>query len=152
MLDGGKPQLPVLDEPTNHRDGSTRDALAEAMAEFDGALLLVSHDRYMLRASVDQFVRVAQGRMDAFEGDLDDYAQWLLQPGSSGSNPALSEGSGRADHSDGGPGLTDDGLNGVDATLSRKAERRAAAQARARLAVQRKPLEQRLQAIEQCLA
>lgn len=152
MLIWGKPQLLVLDEPTNHLDGSTRDALAEAMAEFDGALLLVSHDRYMLRASVDQFVRVAQGRMDAFEGDLDDYAQWLLQPGSSGSNPALSQGSGRADHSDGGPGLTDDGLNGVDATLSRKDERRAAAQARARLAVQRKPLEQRLQAIEQGLA
>src|SRR5690606_27963437 len=52
----GKPQLLVLDEPTNHLDATARDALTEALAEFDGALLLVSHDRYLLRASVDRFI------------------------------------------------------------------------------------------------
>ena len=148
MLIWGKPQLLVLDEPTNHLDGSTRDALAEALAEFDGALLLVSHDRYLLRATVDQFVRVGDGRMDLFEGDLEDYAQWLLQP----------DAAGLRDHGAQGAAASGETIEesrseaGAQAGVSRKEERRAAAQARAQRAVLRKPLEQRLKGIEQALA
>ena len=149
MLIWGKPQLLVLDEPTNHLDGSTRDALAEALAEFDGALLLVSHDRYLLRATVDQFMRVGDGRMDVFEGDLEDYAQWLLQPEAGGPRDDL--GQGAAGDSETGQD-TRAGSSAADAGVSRKDERRAAAQARAQRAVLRKPLEQRLKDIEQKLA
>jgi ATP-binding cassette subfamily F protein 3 len=127
MLIWGKPQLLVLDEPTNHLDGSTRDALAEALAEFDGALLLVSHDRYLLRATVDQLVRVAQGQVQPFEGDLDDYAQWLMQP--------MPEAGGMAAVGTGAPGTE------TELPPSRKDERRAAAIERAQRAAQRKPLE-----------
>ncbi|MDO4905840.1 MAG: ABC-F family ATP-binding cassette domain-containing protein [Lautropia sp.] len=77
LLAWRKPGFLVLDEPTNHLDASTRDALAEALAEFDGPLLLVSHDRYLLRSTVDEFWLVDQGVLRPFDGDLDDYAQWL---------------------------------------------------------------------------
>ncbi|MEZ5650616.1 MAG: ATP-binding cassette domain-containing protein [Burkholderiaceae bacterium] len=73
------PQLLVLDEPTNHLDADTRDALTEALLEFDGVLLLVSHDRHLLATCVDRFVLVADGRASEFDGDLADYAQWLQQ-------------------------------------------------------------------------
>ncbi|MFZ9407131.1 MAG: ABC-F family ATP-binding cassette domain-containing protein [Burkholderiaceae bacterium] len=152
MLIWGKPQLLVLDEPTNHLDGTTRDALAEAMAEFDGALLLVSHDRYMLRASVDQFVRVARGRLEAFEGDLEDYAQWLMQPDGGSAVPGATRSAGRLADASLDTADAPHSATGPESTLSRKEERREAAQARARLAVQRKPLEQQLNAVDQRLA
>ncbi|MFN5882331.1 MAG: ABC-F family ATP-binding cassette domain-containing protein, partial [Burkholderiales bacterium] len=149
MLIWGKPQLLVLDEPTNHLDGSTRDALAEALAEFDGALLLVSHDRYLLRATVEQFVRVGDGRMDLFEGDLEDYAQWLLQSDHGSSQHEPTPGAAGS----GGPTEDTRPASGLTETaVSRKDERRAAAQARAQRAVLRKPLEQRLKEIEQKLS
>lgn len=72
-----QPQVLVLDEPTNHLDGDTRDALTEALLEFGGVLILVSHDRHLLNACVDRFLLVADGTARAFDGDLDDYAQWL---------------------------------------------------------------------------
>lgn len=72
-----KPQLLVLDEPTNHLDAQTRDALADALASYEGALLLVSHDRYLLRASVDRFLIVDNGALVEYDGDLDDYHEWL---------------------------------------------------------------------------
>ncbi len=77
LLAWQRPGFLVLDEPTNHLDASTRDALAEALAEFEGPLLLVSHDRYLLRSTVDEFWLVDQGVLRPFDGDLDDYAQWL---------------------------------------------------------------------------
>jgi len=79
MLVWSRPGFLVLDEPTNHLDAVTRDALADALADFDGPLLLVSHDRYLLRATVDEFFLVDQGVLRPFDGDLDDYAQWLQQ-------------------------------------------------------------------------
>jgi ATP-binding cassette subfamily F protein 3 len=79
MLVWTRPGFLVLDEPTNHLDATTRDALADALADFDGPLLLVSHDRYLLRATVDAFFLVDQGILRPFDGDLDDYAQWLQQ-------------------------------------------------------------------------
>ncbi|MHC1479759.1 ABC-F family ATP-binding cassette domain-containing protein [Frateuria aurantia] len=72
-----KPNLLLLDEPTNHLDLDMREALADALAEFDGALVLVSHDRHLLGLVCDEFWRVADGVAESFEGDLDDYARWL---------------------------------------------------------------------------
>ena len=72
-----KPNLLLLDEPTNHLDLDMREALADALADFDGALVLVSHDRYLLGMVCDSFWRVADGEVAPFDGDLDDYARWL---------------------------------------------------------------------------
>lgn len=74
-----KPNLLLLDEPTNHLDLETREALTMALAQFEGTLVLVSHDRHLLRASTDQFIIVADGRLQPFDGDLDDYRDWLFQ-------------------------------------------------------------------------
>ncbi|WP_110685739.1 ATP-binding cassette domain-containing protein [Salinicola aestuarinus] len=74
-----KPNLLLLDEPTNHLDLDMREALAEALAEYDGAVVIVSHDRHLLRSSVDAFWRVAEGRVVPFDGDLDDYHAWLKE-------------------------------------------------------------------------
>ncbi|MBT2142523.1 MULTISPECIES: ATP-binding cassette domain-containing protein [unclassified Rhodanobacter] len=72
-----KPNLLLLDEPTNHLDLDMREALADALADFDGALVLVSHDRHLLGMVCDSFWRVADGVVESFDGDLDDYARWL---------------------------------------------------------------------------
>ena len=74
-----KPNLLLLDEPTNHLDLDTREALAVALAQFEGTLVLVSHDRHLLRATTDQFLIVADGTVQAFDGDLGDYREWLLK-------------------------------------------------------------------------
>ena len=74
-----KPNLLLLDEPTNHLDLAMRQALAEAIAEFPGAVVLVSHDRALLSASCEQFYRVHDGVVEPYSGDLDDYAVWLSQ-------------------------------------------------------------------------
>lgn len=73
-----KPNLLLLDEPTNHLDMEMRTALSIAMQDYSGAVLLVSHDRYLLRTTVDQLILVANGRVEPFEGDLDDYQKWLI--------------------------------------------------------------------------
>jgi ATP-binding cassette subfamily F protein 3 len=74
-----RPNLLLLDEPTNHLDLETREALTVALAQFEGTLVLVSHDRHLLRATTDQFLIVADGRLQAFDGDLEDYKDWLLK-------------------------------------------------------------------------
>src|SRR5688500_2696691 len=74
-----RPNLLLLDEPTNHLDLETREALTDALAQFEGTLVLVSHDRHLLRASTDQFLIVADGRLQPFDGDLDDYRDWLFK-------------------------------------------------------------------------
>ncbi len=76
-----KPNLLLLDEPTNHLDLDMREALADALADFDGALVLVSHDRHLLGMVCDSFWRVADGAAEGFDGDLDDYARWLRSRG-----------------------------------------------------------------------
>jgi len=73
-----RPNVLLLDEPTNHFDMETRDALTIALSSFEGALLLVSHDRYLLRAATDQLWLVHDGRVAEFEGDLDDYTRLVL--------------------------------------------------------------------------
>ena len=77
LIAWGKPNLLVLDEPTNHLDLDMRGALADALNDYPGALVLVAHDRHLLGLVCDRFWRVADGRVGVFDGDLDDYARWL---------------------------------------------------------------------------
>lgn len=72
-----KPQLLLLDEPTNHLDLEMRQALVLALQDFEGAIILIAHDRYLLESCVDEFYLVANGIVDEFSGDIDDYQQWL---------------------------------------------------------------------------
>jgi ATP-binding cassette subfamily F protein 3 len=74
-----RPNLLLLDEPTNHLDLETREALTVALAQFEGTLVLVSHDRHLLRATTDQFLIIAEGRLAPFDGDLEDYRDWLFK-------------------------------------------------------------------------
>ncbi|WP_455814618.1 ABC transporter ATP-binding protein [Pseudomonas graminis] len=72
-----RPNLLLLDEPTNHLDLDMRQALTEALIDFEGALVVVSHDRHLLRSTTDDLYLVHDGKVEAFEGDLEDYQQWL---------------------------------------------------------------------------
>ncbi len=74
-----RPNLLLLDEPTNHLDLEMREALTLALQETEAAVVLVSHDRHLLRTTVDELWLVADGRVAAFDGDLDDYADWLAR-------------------------------------------------------------------------
>jgi ATP-binding cassette subfamily F protein 3 len=78
MIVWQRPNLLLLDEPTNHLDLSTREALSVALNEFEGSVLLVSHDRALLRSVCDEFWLVANAEVRPFDGDLDDYQQFLL--------------------------------------------------------------------------
>ena len=72
-----KPNLLILDEPTNHLDIEMREALTLALQNFPGAIVIVSHDRHLLKATVDEYWLVDQGKVQEFDGDLDDYHQYL---------------------------------------------------------------------------
>jgi ATP-binding cassette subfamily F protein 3 len=125
-----RPNLLLLDEPTNHLDLETREALTEALAQFDGTLLLVSHDRHLLRATTDEFLIVADGRLSSFDGDLDDYRDWLFKA--------------KADMA----AAASDSSANTPQSLDRKDQKRLEAQERQRLSSLRKPLEKRLQKID----
>ncbi|HRH88239.1 MAG TPA: ATP-binding cassette domain-containing protein, partial [Rubrivivax sp.] len=79
MLVWQRPNLLLLDEPTNHLDLTTREALSIALNEFEGTVMLVSHDRALLREVCDEFWLVSGGSVQPFDGDLDDYQRWLLE-------------------------------------------------------------------------
>jgi ATP-binding cassette subfamily F protein 3 len=122
-----RPNLLLLDEPTNHLDLEMRQALTMALQDFEGALVLVSHDRFLLRSTTDSLMLAADGRVAPFDGDLDDYRTWLdarRRLEAARPVPAAQ-----------GP--------------SRREQRRQEALARDRLSVQRRPMEQRLRAVEQ---
>ena len=126
-----KPNLMILDEPTNHLDIEMREALAEALQDYDGALIVVAHDRHLLRATADELWLVADGKVAPFEGDLDDYRDWVL-------------GLRRR-------GVGSDVATGADETESvpdRKAQKRAEAESRQRAYAQRKPFAARLTKLE----
>jgi len=72
-----KPNLLLLDEPTNHLDIEMRHALSSALQDFSGAMIIVSHDRHLLRTVTDQFLLVSDGKAQPFDGDLDDYSTWI---------------------------------------------------------------------------
>jgi ATP-binding cassette subfamily F protein 3 len=78
MLVWQRPNLLLMDEPTNHLDLATREALSMALNEFEGTVMLVSHDRALLRAVCDEFWMVSRGGVEPFDGDLDDYQRYLL--------------------------------------------------------------------------
>ena len=124
-----RPNLLLLDEPTNHLDIEMRESLAQALVDFEGGLIVVAHDRHLLSAATDQWMLVADSRVQPFEGDLDDYKAWTKQNAR-------------------GPSRDDS----APAALTRKEERRAEAEVRQREARARKPFEKRLAEIESQLA
>lgn len=132
-----KPNLLLLDEPSNHLDVDTREALATALAEFSGSVLLVSHDRHLLRTTVDTFWIVADGAVHEFDGDLEDYREWLNARNASVRAEARAE-----------PRSDGQGDSQAQLPLDRKAQRRAEAEARQRLARLRKPLASKLDKVE----
>ncbi|MBI6466849.1 ABC transporter ATP-binding protein [Proteus mirabilis] len=73
-----RPNLLLMDEPTNHLDLDMRQALTQALISFEGAIVVVSHDRHLLRSTTDDLYLVHDGQVEPFEGDLDDYQQWLV--------------------------------------------------------------------------
>src|ERR1700675_2665039 len=79
MIVWQRPNLLLMDEPTNHLDLTTREALSMALNEFEGTVMLVSHDRALLREVCDEFWLVSHGAVLPFDGDLDDYQKWLLE-------------------------------------------------------------------------
>ncbi|BCL75309.1 ABC transporter ATP-binding protein [Jeongeupia sp. HS-3] len=129
-----KPNLLLLDEPTNHLDIEMRQALTRALTDFEGAIILVSHDRHLLRATVDDFWLIEAGRVRPFDGDLDDYTRYSQEK-------RQGDGSSKSD-----------GLASSSSGVDRKAQKRAEAEARQALAKQRKPLEQRLKKIDNALS
>ena len=87
-----QPNVLLLDEPTNHLDLEMREALAEALSDFEGAIVMVSHDRHLIGLVCDTFWRVADGVVEPFDGDLDEYAAWLrTRPQAQGTKAKLAE-------------------------------------------------------------
>ena len=135
-----RPNLLLLDEPTNHLDLDMRLALSEALLGFDGALVLVSHDRHLLRVTCDTLLLVDGGRAEPFDGSLDDYPAWLAARNKQQSPPqAGSEATASAGQSTATPSNA-----GGDAAASRKDQRRREAEQRARL----QPAKRRVQQLE----
>ncbi|KMK06198.1 ABC transporter ATP-binding protein [Pluralibacter gergoviae] len=83
-----RPNLLLLDEPTNHLDLDMRQALTEALIEFEGALVVVSHDRHLLRSTTDDLYLVHDAKVEPFDGDLEDYQQWLTDVQKQENQPA----------------------------------------------------------------
>ncbi|MCL1550920.1 ABC transporter ATP-binding protein [Xanthomonas nasturtii] len=87
-----QPNVLLLDEPTNHLDLEMREALAEALSDFEGAIVMVSHDRHLIGLVCDSFWRVADGVVEPFDGDLDEYAAWLRsRPAAQGTKQKMAE-------------------------------------------------------------
>lgn len=87
-----QPNVLLLDEPTNHLDLEMREALAEALSDFEGAIVMVSHDRHLIGLVCDTYWRVADGVVEPFDGDLDEYAAWLRsRPAAQGTRQKLAE-------------------------------------------------------------
>ncbi|WOJ92041.1 ATP-binding cassette domain-containing protein [Congregibacter variabilis] len=129
LLAWQRPNVLVLDEPTNHLDLEMRRALEIALLEFAGAVIVVSHDRHLLRSTADSLYRIAEGRLSLFEGDLDAYETLILR----GADVASDSGPAKAEDADRDRSIVD-----------RKDQRRAAAEIRA----QRRPLEQAIKKLE----
>jgi ATP-binding cassette subfamily F protein 3 len=141
-----KPNLLLLDEPSNHLDVETREALTTALAEFGGSMLLVSHDRHLLRTTVDRFWIVADGGVQEFDGDLEDYRDWLAQHQS---NARKLELAGRQSVNATTPAqevVADKSVESIG--VDRKQQKREEAQERQRTAILRKPIEAKLLKIE----
>ncbi|WP_447045871.1 ATP-binding cassette domain-containing protein [Vreelandella sp. H-I2] len=146
-----KPNLLLLDEPTNHLDLEMREALTQALASFEGTVILVSHDRHLLRATVDEFWKVADNRVEPFDGDLEDYRVWLKARLEESRRDSRGEKAERQNQQPSG-----------DSREARKASRKAAAELREKLRPLKKQrdqaekamenAQQALEAVEQVLA
>ena len=90
MIVRQKPNLLLLDEPTNHLDLDMRHALTMALQSFQGALIVVSHDRSLLESTTDQFLMMHEGYLKTFDGDLNDYRLWRMAQEQEGESPAAS--------------------------------------------------------------
>jgi ATP-binding cassette subfamily F protein 3 len=123
-----RPNLLLLDEPTNHLDIEMRESLAQALTDFEGGLVVVAHDRHLLSAATDQWMLVADGKVEPFEGDLDDYKEWSKQYQASGGRRQVA--------------------GDREARVNRREERRMQAQSRQKDSELRKPFEKRIAAIE----
>lgn len=137
MLVYSKPNLLLLDEPTNHLDLEMRLAMTMAFQSFEGAMVLVSHDRHMLRTVCDDLYLVADGKFEPFKGDLDDYARWSLEDTLQQKKAGQTQSSQQE--------VTDSGS--TDNELSRKEQRRVEAEKRKQL----QPLKNKLKKLEQQL-
>jgi len=129
LLARQKPNLLLLDEPTNHLDIDMREALTEALQDYTGALIVVAHDRHLLRATADELWLVADGKVSLFDGDLDDYRRWVLT------------------------GRTPDDASGAPASptapaADRRTQKRTEAAVRQQAYAKRKPLADKLARIE----
>ncbi len=122
-----KPHLMILDEPTNHLDMDARHALVMALNEFDGAVILISHDRHLIEMTADRLWLVADGSVQRWEGDLDDYQKWLLDP---------ARRNGPMVHVDGDSEISSDVQE-----LNRRQQRQDAAKARSQLAPLKKEID-----------
>ena len=138
MIVWQKPNLLLLDEPTNHLDLETREALTDALAQFDGTLIVVSHDRHLLRATTDQFIIVADGKLQEFDGDLDDYRNWLYQT--------------KLGKPDDTPATIEDTASGNNSAAARREQKKHEAEERQRLSKLRKPLETRIKRLDEQIA
>jgi ATP-binding cassette subfamily F protein 3 len=96
LLVARRPNLLLLDEPTNHLDIDMRHALTVALQSFEGGMVIVSHDRHLIKTVADSLWLVADGKLEAFEGDLDDYQQWLRSRGKTASAAAREDAPKRA--------------------------------------------------------
>ncbi|MFG6442612.1 ATP-binding cassette domain-containing protein [Roseateles sp. LKC17W] len=141
MLVWQRPNLLLLDEPTNHLDLNTREALSMALNEFEGTVMLVSHDRALLREVCDEFWLVADGAVKPFDGDLDDYQRWLLEQSKEAARAAKKQASAPAPK----PKAAAAAPSPAPAA---PVDRKASGQARAKLAEQTRPLRKEMEAID----
>jgi len=148
-----RPNLLLLDEPTNHLDLETREALTDALAQFEGTLVLVSHDRHLLRATTDQFIIVADGKLQPFDGDLDDYKDWLFKTKLATKANAAGAATGAAAL----PAVAVKSSSAVApapvaSTADKREQKRVEAEDRQRLAARKKPIESRIKKLEEQIA
>jgi ATP-binding cassette subfamily F protein 3 len=136
-----RPNLLLLDEPTNHLDLETREALTMALAQFEGTLVVVSHDRHLLRATTDQFIIVADGKLQPFDGDLDDYKDWLFKTKLGKGTTALPVVNKQDD-------LPQVAPVAAHSAIDKRDQKKIDAELRQKLSAQRKPIEARLKQVE----
>ena len=146
MLVWQRPNLLLLDEPTNHLDLNTREALSLALNEFEGTVMLVSHDRALLREVCDEFWLVADGVVKPFDGDLDDYQRWLLDQSREAAR-AAKKGTAPAP----APVVAAAAAPAPAPAPASREDRKASGQARAKLAELTRPLRKEMEAIDKRL-
>ncbi len=144
-----RPNLLLLDEPTNHLDLTTREALSMALNEFEGTVMLVSHDRALLREVCDEFWLVTAGGVQPFDGDLDDYQKWLLDTSREMAKAARDAGNAKVKAKKAAVAAP---VAAAPAPAASTKDRKATGQARQKLAEQTKPLRNELAGLERSLA